>query len=136
MRSRRPTAAVTYAEAKACVRYDPITGKFWSLATGEEVGYVNCKRSRYITVEIRGARVRANRLAWLLMTGEWPRWTVDHIDHDRQNNCWRNLRDVTQTTNMRAAIKRRKALAGVEFERVAFGLFAHAAPAAAEASPV
>lgn len=124
MRSRRPTSAVTYAEAKQAVRYDPITGTFWSLKTGEQVGYVNCKRSRYITVEISGARVRANRLAWLLMTGEWPKHHIDHIDHDRQNNCWRNLRDVTHMTNMRARVKRTKALGGVEYGRVAFGLFA------------
>lgn len=128
MRARRPTSAVTHSEAAAAVRYDPITGKFWSLKTGEEVGYVNCKKSLYITVEIRGARVRANRLAWLLMTGEWPRWTVDHIDHDRQNNCWLNLRDVTHITNMRARVRRRKALGGVEYGRVAFGLFASAHP--------
>lgn len=124
MRARRPTMAVSYAEAKAAVRYDPVNGRFFSLKTGEEVGYVNCKKSRYITVEISGARVRANRLAWLLMTGEWPRHVVDHIDHDRQNNSWRNLRDVTHRTNMRARVKRNKALGGVDFGRVAFGLFA------------
>jgi hypothetical protein len=127
MRLRRPTGAVTYAEARAAVRYDPITGKFWSLKTGEEVGYVNCQKSRYITVEVSGARVRANRLAWLLMTGEWPRWTVDHIDHNRQNNCWLNLRDVTILTNVRGRTKRNKALGGTEYGRVAFGLFADVA---------
>jgi hypothetical protein len=131
MRDRRPTSAVTYAEAKAAVRYDPIDGKFWSLKTGEEVGYVNCKKSRYITVEVNGARVRANRLAWLLMTGAWPRWTVDHIDHNRQNNRWLNLRDVTNLTNQRARVKRVKALGGVGVDRVAFGLFAEQPQAAA-----
>ena len=124
MRSRRPTSAVTYEEAKAAVRYDPIEGLFFSLKTGEEVGYVNCKLSRYITVEINGARVRANRLAWLLMKGEWPRHVIDHKDHNRTNNKWLNLRDVTVRANNRAAIDRRRALAGVPFERVAFGLFA------------
>ena len=133
MRSRRPSSAVTYAEAKEAVRYDPITGKFWSLKTGEEVGYINCKKSRYITVEISGARVRANRLAWLLMTGEWPRWTIDHIDHDRQNNCWLNLRDVTILTNVRGRVRRNKALGGAEYGCVEFGLFAATALTAAAA---
>ena len=127
MRNRRPTSAITYAEAKAAVRYDPIDGCFFSLKTGEEVGYVNCKLSRYITVEINGARCRANRLAWLLMTGDWPRHVIDHKDHDRTNNRWLNLRDITALANTRAAVVRRKALGGAPFESVEFGLFAGAA---------
>jgi hypothetical protein len=125
MRRRRPTAAVTYAEARAAVRYDPIAGKFWSLKTGEQVGYVNCQKSRYITVEISGARVRANRLAWLLVKGEWPKHVIDHKDHNRQNNCWLNLRHITARMNTKAACDRRKSLGGIAFEQVAFGLFSH-----------
>jgi HNH endonuclease len=33
------------------------------------------------------------------MTGEWPDET-DHIDHDRANNRWVNLRDVSRQINM------------------------------------
>lgn len=41
----------------------------------------------------------AARVAWLLMTGDWPKHTIDHIDRDSTNNKWDNLRDVTQFEN-------------------------------------
>lgn len=41
----------------------------------------------------------ASRVAWLLMTGDWPKHTIDHIDRDFTNNKWDNLRDVTQFEN-------------------------------------
>jgi HNH endonuclease len=44
---------------------------------------------------------RAGRLAWLYMTGEWPKNQIDHINRDKADNRFCNLRDVTQTENMR-----------------------------------
>ena len=34
------------------------------------------------------------------MTGEMPRGDVDHIDGDRANNIWANLRDVSHKANL------------------------------------
>ncbi len=36
------------------------------------------------------------------MEGEWPQ-EVDHIDHVKLNNIWRNLRSVSSTDNGRNA---------------------------------
>lgn len=33
------------------------------------------------------------------MTGRWPSLEVDHIDADRDNNCWSNLREATRSQN-------------------------------------
>ena len=52
----------------------------------------------YIRVGIAGKRYKAHRLAFLYMTGEWPN-VVDHINGDRTDNRWANLRDADHTVN-------------------------------------
>ena len=37
------------------------------------------------------------------MTGRWPNGDIDHIDGDRLNNKWSNLREVTRLDNRRNA---------------------------------
>ena len=44
-------------------------------------------------------RFSAHRLAWLYVTGDWPVGVIDHINGDRTDNRFENLRDVTQKTN-------------------------------------
>ena len=44
----------------------------------------------------------AHRIIWLWMTGEWPDPEVDHENHNRTDNCWKNLSekdDNGQTRN-------------------------------------
>lgn len=48
---------------------------------------------------IHGYHYKASRLAWLYMTGEWPKYEMDHINHVKDDNRWVNLRDVTPAEN-------------------------------------
>lgn len=55
--------------------------------------------SGYVCIEIDHRRYLAHRLAFLAVTGDWPKLRVDHIDGDRSNNRWSNLRDASVMTN-------------------------------------
>lgn len=53
----------------------------------------------YLKIMLDGKTHCAHRLAFLYMTGEWPKGDVDHIDGVKDNNAWANLRDVTRRVN-------------------------------------
>ncbi len=62
----------------------------------------------YLRVSIDNQSIAAHRVIWLYMTGSLPSTDIDHINHDRLDNRWANLRMVTRKQNMQNA-KRSKA---------------------------
>lgn len=88
------------AKLRAMLDYSPETGEFrWRVnrgggaRAGSLAGCINSRGYRYICID----RVvyLAARLAWLHMTGEWPKDTVDHKNCERADNRWANLREAT-----------------------------------------
>jgi hypothetical protein len=65
---------------------------------GQIAGNVH-KRRGYWMVGIDGASYLGHRLAWLYVTGKWPKQDLDHIDGDILNNRFSNLREVTEIVN-------------------------------------
>ena len=53
----------------------------------------------YIKIYYEGKLYRAHRLAWLYMTGVWPDSEIDHINGDRSDNRWANLRSALPHQN-------------------------------------
>jgi hypothetical protein len=94
---------LTVARLRELVTYDPETGIFlWATCRrgckpGSRAGSRN---GRYVYIGLDGAQHLAHRLAWLYMTGGWPKSGVDHDDRDGQNNKWTNLKEATQLENM------------------------------------
>lgn len=100
--------------------YDPDTGKVtWAFRdesikgnkwinnniAGKVVGKVHSQGYDYlchmVSMELCGRRVNlvVARIAWLCMTGDWPKHTIDHINMDSTDHRWENLRDVPQGIN-------------------------------------
>ncbi len=76
--------------------YDPETGVFSK--NGKEIG--SQTNRGYIRITIDSEWYLVHRLIWKYMTGEEPD-TIDHINRDKLDNRWTNLRNVTQTINVR-----------------------------------
>lgn len=83
--------------------YDPKTGLFkWRVARGRRpagsfTGY--CRPDGYIVIGVDGSVYKAHRLAWLYMTDKWPDEELDHINNNRGDNRWSNLRIATRPQN-------------------------------------
>ena len=55
----------------------------------------------YCYIKIGKKIYSCHRLAFLMMTGKHPINEIDHIDGDKHNNKWSNLREATRTENNR-----------------------------------
>ena len=96
------------------LNYAPATGIFrWRGGKGVVKGKVaGSVRSRGpIIIRIDGKIYRANRLAWLYMTGKWPKLEIGYINHNTSDARWANLRAMTPS--QRGATCRRRNKLGV-----------------------
>jgi hypothetical protein len=109
--------ALTQSDLREVLDYDPATGIFrWKVALSfrTRVGQIAGSNhgNGYLEIGINGESYYANRLAWLYMTGEWPKGHVDHRDLNRRNNRWDNLRDATHGQNVQNSGPRRHNASG------------------------
>lgn len=71
---------------------------------GKECGTVDDKGYRRIFLRFfvgKIFKIRAHRLAWLIVHGKLPDGEIDHINQDKLDNRIANLRDVTKGINQR-----------------------------------
>lgn len=95
---------LTAEQARELVRYVPETGEFYYVERRSNRCHKDGRAGSFgqrgiVQIRIKGENYLAHRLAFLLMTGEWPKQVVDHIDGNPSNNRWSNLRDVSQQVN-------------------------------------
>lgn len=83
--------------------YDPETGFFTRKVNqgkakhGDAAGMI--RRDGYLYIGYGGKRTVAQRLAWLMTHGEFPKGQIDHINGARNDNRIANLRDVSHSGN-------------------------------------
>lgn len=117
-------AEITQTQLHELLKYDPETGHFTRL-TGRHVGKIAGYQKEpspgdkpYWAIQIGSRAYQAHRLAWLYMTGEWPKALTDHKDGDSLNNRWLNLREADFSTNTQNSCRRsdnRSGLKGVNY---------------------
>jgi hypothetical protein len=103
------------AELVEVLSYDPLTGIFtWTdkarLNRGKIAGTINAYG--YVVIMFKRKCYMAHRVAFLFM-GKPLTDEVDHIDGDRTNNRWSNLREATRTEQCRNLCRTGKRPPGV-----------------------
>ena len=83
-------------ETLAEISYDPVTGEL-RRSNGTLAG--TRRRDGYGQVYFQGKHHLSHRVCWFLMTGGWPENEIDHVNHDRMDNRWFNLRAATRSQN-------------------------------------
>lgn len=78
---------------------------------GKEVGSINS--NKYLTIRFNNKTYQVHRIIWLLETGEFPINEIDHINHNRQDNRWSNLRQVSTIGNSRNMSMKKANTSGV-----------------------
>lgn len=113
---------MTQEYLKSIVEYDKDSGKFYRIKSrhGKPIRKILDSKPNQKTgyIEFRlfyngsSKKYRSHRLAFLYVTGEIPEF-VDHINHNRSDNRWDNLRSVTRSENAKNKSKYKSNNSGV-----------------------
>lgn len=57
------------------------------------------KRKQYRRFEVCGVSYYVHRLAWMMVTGFWPKSQIDHENQNQMDNRFCNLREATPVDN-------------------------------------
>jgi len=98
--------------------YDPATGNLfwrrrpkemfssvrehnrWNTRYAGQRALICVNKTGYCAGHVMNFSVLAHRVIWAMQTGKWPRGEIDHINGNRSDNRWSNLRVVTRNQNM------------------------------------
>jgi len=104
---------LTVERLKELMRYEPDTGRFVRLIDvrkGKGVGTIKARAGEiagavhpqgYRIIKIDGHAYKAHRLAFFYMTGRWPPDVLDHINCQKDDNRFENLRHANAFQNAR-----------------------------------
>lgn len=72
----------------------------WNKQFAGRETFVAVKNGGYRCGHIFNRQFYAHRVIYALMTGAWPEHEIDHINRDRSDNRWSNLRPAQRHENM------------------------------------
>lgn len=114
------------ASMRETFRYEPETGHVIRIKpedprrsnrVGKPAGHIN-KNDGYMQMLHKGKSYLVHRVVFALMTGEWPTASVDHINRNRADNRWSNLRLCNHTessTNISVSRRNKTGVRGVQY---------------------
>lgn len=101
--------AISAIEARKLISYNPVAGTFAWIAPRRGVRLGHPPGTRHpdgrLEIALGGRRHKAARIAWLLMTGEWPSSVIDHINGNPSDDRFENLRDVSTQANIQNQLR-------------------------------
>ncbi len=115
---------LTHSRVKSLFSYDPETGFLsWIQQRGRQRAGARAGRLHhrgYREVRIDGVLYREHRIIWLWMMGSNPADECEHINRERSDNRWANLRAATRAQNMQnlgASAMNTSGFAGASFHK-------------------
>ncbi len=115
---------MTRKELSKLVHYNPKTGSMtWKKSRGSVSAGMPLKskhKDGYFMAWVNKKLYLVHRLAWLYVTGEFPKQEIDHINGDRTDNRIKNLQDVSKTENQKNAsirIDNTSGMTGISFRK-------------------
>lgn len=112
----------TPEDLRVLLKYDPDTGKLfhnqrperffpdtprrpnamaiWNSRFAGKEAFTCTDAYGYKIGHICGCGLKAHRVAWAIMTGKWPTDDIDHINGQRSDNRWQNMRSATRAQNL------------------------------------
>lgn len=104
MDKRKNSSELSWRVVVDSIHYCKDSGIFrWRIARGRQAAgsVAGTPKDGYVNIVIDSCVVRAHRLAYFIVNGHWPRegMLIDHINFDRSDNRWCNLRLASPTEN-------------------------------------
>lgn len=109
---------MTHSRLLELLRYDDSDGRFYWKLGGRGIKHEKKLQAGsfdahgYGQIRIDGVIYKEHRLVWFYKNGEFPENQIDHINHDRRDNRFENLRLANNSENGKNRPKQRNNKSG------------------------
>lgn len=90
---------MTPKQVVEAVEYNSETGEFFSKKTGKKLNFLrNTSRDNDVCIKVGDSFFKAKRVAYLIMLGRWPNFSLEFNDGNERNLKWDNINEVEIST--------------------------------------